>query len=87
MYRMPLLNIAGQSPTNKTFCVGFAFIQNEQEGSFSYVLRVLRRLYEELDIPLPVTVVVDKDEALINSLGDVFPDTNIMLCIWHINMN
>ena len=86
-YRMPLLNIAGQSPTNKTFCIGFAFIHNEREESFIFVLTVLRKLYEDLNIPLPSAAVIDKNRALINSLKEVLPNTHILLCIWHSNMN
>jgi transposase-like protein len=30
---------------------------------------------------------MDKELALINACKDVFPITNILICLWHVNQN
>ena len=51
------------------------------------MLRALRKIYIDLSLFTPQTVLVDKDQALINALESVFPDAKVLLCIWHINKN
>ncbi|KAL2007168.1 hypothetical protein VTN00DRAFT_8606 [Thermoascus crustaceus] len=84
---MPLLNIVGHTATGGTFYIGFTFIQDEKQNTYKFVLNCLRDVYDKLNLVPPRTVLVDKDKALINALKQVFPETNVMLCIWHINHN
>jgi len=84
---MPLLDIVGVTATGKTFFVGFGFVQNEQEPSLTFILNNLRDIYRKLNLADPRTFLVDKDHALINSVKTIFPDTDIMLCLWHVNKN
>ena len=84
-YKMPLLDIVGVTATNSTFYVGFAFVKDEKQPTYEFVLKCLDNLYRQLNIPSPMTTFVDKDQGLINALEVVFPGVNIILCIWHIN--
>jgi hypothetical protein len=65
------------------------FISDEQNDSYCFILRGLRKVYEDLEIlgGGPTTVLVDKDTAVINAPESVFPAANVLLCIWHINKN
>jgi hypothetical protein len=88
-FKMPLLDIVGVTATNKTFYVGFAFLGDEKQPSYEFVLRNLKCIYSQLNLSIiaPATVLTDKDRALINALHVVFPETNTMVCQWHIHMD
>jgi len=84
---MPLMNIIGVTPVNKTFFAGFGFIKNEMESSLTFLLKNLRDIYRQPSLPDPRAFLIDKDQALMNSIKTVFPSTDFMLCLWHININ
>ena len=88
-FNMPLMNIVGVEANNASFFVGFGFISDEQQPSFEFLLRCLRGLYSQLNLPMhgPETILTDKDDALINAIAAIFPDTKSMICLWHINKN
>ena len=73
------------SSTSSTFYVGFAFVKDEKQQTYEFVLKCLDNLCRQLNIPSLTTIFVDKDQGLINALEVVFPGVNIILCIWHIN--
>ena len=39
------------------------------------------------DVGKPLSVVTDRELALMNTLDQIFPRTNHILCLWHVNMN
>jgi transposase-like protein len=86
-YNIPLLNIVSVNAMNSTFYVGFGFIQEETEESYKFLLTCLNTIYKKLNLPSLNTILMDKDQALINAIKDILPVTNHMLCIWHINKN
>ncbi|THC88216.1 hypothetical protein EYZ11_012337, partial [Aspergillus tanneri] len=94
-YKMPLLNITGITATNRTFFIGFAFISSETRTSFGRVIHWMKSIYKRLhtkwngkeEVTAPETVIIDKDRALINAIQVLWPQTKILLCIWHINKN
>ena len=61
---------------------GLHFLSDEKQPSHEFALRNLKSVYSQLNIPAtaPVTVLTDKDRALINALHEVFPETNTMVC-------
>jgi MULE transposase domain len=83
---MPLLDIVGATSTRNSFYAGFAFLQNEQETSYRFILDCLREVYKDADflISAPYTIFVDKEPALINAI-DELPFTEAILCLWHLN--
>jgi hypothetical protein len=86
-YGLPLLNIVGFAVTRSTFHIGFAFIKDEKADSYEVILSCLAEAYEALNLEFPRTILTDKEEALMNAIAAVFPDTKHMICLWHINMN
>jgi len=84
-YGLPLLEIVGLTSTNKTFCVAFAFLQNEREDNFTWVLDCLRRTLD--GYMLPRVIVTDRELALMNACENVFLNTTRVLCRWHIMEN
>lgn len=86
-FNMPLLQFIGTTAMNRLFYVAWAFISNETQEGYQYAVRSLKSLYTRLNLEDPVTIFTDKDRAFRNSLATQFPDTNLLLCIWHINKN
>jgi MULE transposase domain len=86
-YRMPLLDIVRSTACKSTFYVSFAFVSNERESSYEFVLKNLTDIYRQLTLPSPKSILTDKDKALLNAVSKVFPQTDTMLCRWHINKN
>jgi len=84
-YKMPLLDIVGCNAMNSTFYVGFAFVSNEQQDMYEFVLQHLKTSYEHHQLPQLRTVLTDKDDALINAVKAVFPSADNLICTWHIN--
>jgi hypothetical protein len=37
--------------------------------------------------PLPIVIITDCDDGLMNAISEVFPNTNNFLCRWHIGKN
>jgi hypothetical protein len=50
---MPMIDIVGVTPLNKTFFVGFGFIQREKEPFYRFILRDLHNIYRQLNLPDP----------------------------------
>ncbi|CAG8801808.1 6444_t:CDS:2, partial [Racocetra persica] len=68
-----------------TFDIAGAWISNESEKSYTWVIEQLA-LFVFLDI-FPLVFVTDNNSALINALGKVFPKSEHLLCTWHIVNN
>ena len=89
-YGMPLLDIVGVTSSNSTFYAGFVFLRSERQDSYAFALSCIRLLYRDhlrMPITLLKTVLVDKDQALLNQISCSLPGTNSMICLWHINKN
>ena len=86
-YKLPLLVIVGHTALGTTFYVGFAFLANEREADYQWVLQALHTYLTEMSISFPTVVVTDRDLALINALATVFPLVSHLLCVWHVNKN
>ena len=84
---MPLLHIAGVTGANKSFSLAFCFLREETQNYYEWALRNLLNIFTSNDIPLPEVVIMDREQALINSLSRIFPNAYHMLCIWHIEKN
>ncbi|KAL4569437.1 hypothetical protein LXL04_025075 [Taraxacum kok-saghyz] len=84
-YNMAFVEIVGVTSTNKTFSIAFAFIMNEKEESYNWVLSCLRSTLE--NCMHPRVIVTDRDLALMNASRRVFPNAARLLCRWHITEN
>ncbi|XP_073223377.1 protein FAR-RED IMPAIRED RESPONSE 1-like [Cicer arietinum] len=85
-YRMPLLEIVGMTSTEKTFVVGFAYLECEREENFCWALERLKDLFVTQN-KFPQVIVTDRDLALMNAVGIVFPHAVNLLCRFHIEKN
>ena len=73
-YRMPLFEIVGCTSTKMTYLVGFAFLHFELEDKFTWALTMMKGLLSSKD-NMPKVIVTDRDGALMNAAGTVFPET------------
>jgi len=81
-YRLPLVDIVGVSCHGTSFFIAHAFIREEDEDTFRWVVR---RLLEALGFQ-PNAFVVDLQLALINALKSL-SHSRVLVCRWHINKN
>jgi hypothetical protein len=84
---MPLLNICAITGGNKVIQVGLAFLSDETEKSYKWVLGHLQGMMQRHLIPQPFTIVTDRELALIKAIDTLFPGSIHILCCWHVNMN
>ena len=86
-YKLPLLIISGQTALHTNFYVAFCFMAKEKQVDYEWTLGQLKSLYAQLQLPDPVVVVTDMERGLMNAVRLIFPNTNHLLCLWHINKN
>ncbi|MBW0563781.1 hypothetical protein O181_103496 [Austropuccinia psidii MF-1] len=85
-FKMLLFHIVGFSSTNKTFSGAFCLMNNETEPSYTWKLnQYIEKVLNNTNLVSPPVIIIGKDLALNNSLKKLFPDSKVMLCIWHIN--
>ncbi|XP_022031545.1 PKS-NRPS hybrid synthetase CHGG_01239-like [Helianthus annuus] len=74
-YKMPLVQIIGVTSTLMSFCIAHAFVSNEKQENFTWVLQ---RLKHSLDSVMePRVIVTDRDRALIKHVQPCFPGLDI----------
>ena len=80
-YGMPLFDIVGVNGANFLFYAGFAFLNTENQHAYEFALSCVRELYQD-QMRLPITtlrtVLVDKDQALINAIESRLPHVKYM---------
>ena len=81
-FKMPLLNIIGITATFSSFNAGFAFISQEREADYVWILKIFSQL-----VPSPGVFVTDRELALMKGIRKIYPNTVNLLCLWHINKN
>jgi hypothetical protein len=84
-YKMPLFDIIGIDACQRSFCVAFAFISDETEESYLWVLQRLKALYELGNTRLPSVILTDCCIQLMNAVSHCFPAAASLLCLWHAN--
>jgi hypothetical protein len=84
---MPLLNICAITGGNMVVQIGLAFIRQERERDYNWVLEFLSDIMARESIQEPLSIVTDREIALIKALRTHFPSSRRLLCRWHVNMN
>ena len=84
---MPLLNICVITGGNKVLQIALAFLSNEKEDSYNWVMGQLTEVMKSQNIQQPLSIVTDRELALINSIDTWLPQSSHILCRWHVNMN
>ncbi|KAK9067756.1 hypothetical protein SSX86_011867 [Deinandra increscens subsp. villosa] len=85
MYKLPFVQMIGVTSTGNSFLIASAFITYEREDNYTWVLERLKEILE--GCYMPRVILTDKDLALVNACGKVFPDASRQLCRWHIQEN
>ena len=85
---MPLIILILMTACNKTFYVGFAFLQHEDVKYYVWLVSHIKIIWADINcLQRPTTAVTDKEEALIEALEASLSETKLLLCQWHINKN
>ena len=85
-YRFPLLDIVGVTPTEMTFSIAFAYLEEEHINNIVWALEWFRSIFMRRDT-IPQVIVIDKDSTLTNAVKTVFPKSTNLLCQFHIDKN
>jgi len=85
-YWLLLLEIVGVTLTRLTFSAAFAFSCSEKQNNFTWALERLTGLFMTSEGG-PQVVVTDRDLAIMNVVGIVFPECYHLLCCFHIQKN
>jgi hypothetical protein len=85
-YGMPLFEIVGETSCEETYSVGFAFMSNEKEENFTWVLQQCKGLLRSKEVK-PKVIVTDRDAALMNAVATVFPESAHLVCYFHVKKN
>ena len=84
---MALLNICAITGSNMVIQVGLVFIRQEREVDYNWALEFLRDIMAKESIQEPLSIVTDREIALIRALRTHFPSSRHLLCRWHVNIN
>ncbi len=86
-FNMPLLNICAITGSNKVIQVGLVFLSFEKESDYNWAISCLRTIMYDNMIQELLSIVTDRELALIKCLETWFPKSRHLLCRWHVNMN
>jgi hypothetical protein len=65
---MPLINIVGTTPLNRSFYAASVFMVSETEDDFIFIFETLKRMYDKKSLPYPKSFVSDGDPAQIKTM-------------------
>ncbi|KAI0999282.1 hypothetical protein K3495_g8918 [Podosphaera aphanis] len=72
---------------NKTPEFAIRFLSGEKKDDYVWIMNCFNELLKENEIPSPKCFVTDREFALLNTLDELFPSSDHILCRWHVNMN
>ena len=84
---MLLLNICVITSGNKVLQIRLAFLSDEKTESYTWVIGQLIEIIKSQNIQQPLSIVTDREIALINSIDTFLPQSSHILCHWHANIN
>ncbi|CAJ0638733.1 16569_t:CDS:2 [Entrophospora sp. SA101] len=58
---------------------------HEKEADYEWALTCISKIFNGMSHPK--VIVTDRELALMNAIGRIFPGAHHLLCIWHINKN
>ncbi|KAG7424273.1 PKS-NRPS hybrid synthetase [Fusarium oxysporum f. sp. raphani] len=86
-YKMPLVTVVAVFSEKTSMPICYGLLNNEQVASFEWFLKQVSRFQRAGIISPPEVVITDKDDQLRNAIRQVFPNTQLQLCVFHINSN
>ncbi|EXX68482.1 hypothetical protein RirG_104790 [Rhizophagus irregularis DAOM 197198w] len=81
-YKWPLSLFLIVDCNNKSCLLAQAFIQDETEESYLWLLKCLKHTNIE-----PKTIITDSETAMIGALQEELPNTFHVICIYHLSQN
>jgi hypothetical protein len=84
IYKLRLCLLVAIDNNNMSRIVAQAVLSDETADAYKWLFQCL--LHATDNVP-PVTLFTDSDPAVINACHEIFPTTNLVNCIFHINMN
>ncbi|XP_058761990.1 protein FAR1-RELATED SEQUENCE 5-like [Vicia villosa] len=85
-YILPLLEIVGVTWSEKTYFVGFSFLECGKQDKFAWALEVYRSMLKDQEDMFKV-IVTNRDTSLMNLVATVFHTSYALLCNYHITKN
>ena len=85
-YRLSLLDIVGVTPTGMTFSTTFAYLEGERLNNVVWALEWFQGIFLIRDALLGV-IVTNIDLTLMKAMKTIFPESNNLLCRFHIDKN
>ena len=67
--------------------VGFVFLSGEKKEDYNWAIDAFQEVIKEYSIEEPISIVTDRELALINCLDSRFPKSRHLLCRWYVNTN
>jgi hypothetical protein len=67
--------------------IGVVFLSGERYIDYKWALQQLCNTMVQNTIKEPVSIITDRELALIKCIDTLFPQSNHILCRWHVNMN
>jgi len=67
--------------------VALCFLSGEKEGDYDWAMNKFKDIMTIHEILEPDTWITDRELALMNTLDDLFPISDHLLCTWHVNIN
>ncbi|KJZ73158.1 hypothetical protein HIM_07355 [Hirsutella minnesotensis 3608] len=86
-YKMPLVTVVTVSSEKTSMPVCYGLLNNEQYASFEWFLKQVSRFLRAGIIRSPEVVITDMDDQLRSAIRQIFPNTQLQLCVFHINSN
>lgn len=74
-FRLSLFNIVGYILLNTSFHLAFVFTNSRTAETFTWVLEKLQKVYNDLELGSPRTIVTDNENCFITLIREVFPET------------
>ncbi|OAQ58088.1 MULE transposase domain-containing protein [Pochonia chlamydosporia 170] len=84
---MPLVTVVAVSSEKTSMPICYGLLNNEQGASFEWFLKQVSRFQRAGIISSPEVIITDKDDQLRNAIRQFFPNTQLQLCVFHINSN
>ena len=76
----------GVTATNKSFSLCFCFMQRETEADYLWALKEKKSDFDNW-IQDDITIVTDREFALMGAVSIALPNAVLLLCMWHIVKN
>lgn len=80
--------MTGVTSLNTSFYASLCFLKGEDLEDYKSLIQLIKELYQELDIPLPLVWLSDGEANISKAITSrISPNGVHLLCLWHIERN